>query len=51
MPLKYAGMDAKESHKRALEVLDAVGLSDRVDHGPSELSGGQQQELLLLELW
>ena len=43
LPLKYAGMDAKESRKRALEVLDAVGLSDRVDHGPSVLSVGQQQ--------
>ena len=47
LPLKYAGMDAKESRKRALEVLDAVGLSDRVDHGPSELSGGQQQRVAI----
>ena len=47
LPLKYAGMDPKESRKRALEVLDAVGLSDRVDHGPSELSGGQQQRVAI----
>jgi len=47
LPLKYAGMDAKESRKRALEVLDAVDLSDRVDHGPSELSGGQQQRVAI----
>ena len=47
LPLKYAGMDARESRKRALEVLDAVGLSDRVDHGPSELSGGQQQRVAI----
>ena len=47
LPLKYAGMDSKESLKRALEVLDAVGLSDRVDHGPSELSGGQQQRVAI----
>ena len=47
LPLKYAGMDSKESRKRALEVLDAVGLSDRVYHGPSELSGGQQQRVAI----
>jgi putative ABC transport system ATP-binding protein len=47
LPLKYAGKDPKEAHKRALEVLDAVGLSDRVDHGPSELSGGQQQRVAI----
>ena len=47
LPLKYAGKDPKESHKRALEVLDAVGLSDRIDHGPSELSGGQQQRVAI----
>jgi putative ABC transport system ATP-binding protein len=47
LPMKYAGKDHKESHLRALEVLDAVGLSDRVDHGPSELSGGQQQRVAI----
>lgn len=47
LPMKYAGKDHKESHSRALEVLDAVGLSDRVDHGPSELSGGQQQRVAI----
>ena len=47
LPLKYAGKDPKESHKRALEVLYAVGLSDRIDHGPSELSGGQQQRVAI----
>jgi len=47
LPLKYAGKEHKESHKRALEVLDAVGLLDRVDHGPSELSGGQQQRVAI----
>lgn len=47
LPLKYAGKEHKESLKRALEVLDAVGLLDRVDHGPSELSGGQQQRVAI----
>jgi len=32
-----------ERRARALEILDSVGLSDRVKHKPSELSGGQQQ--------
>ena len=47
LPLKYARKDPKESYKRALEVLDAVGLSVRVNHGPSELSGGQQQRVAI----
>ena len=47
LPLKYAGKDSKYSHQRALEVLNDVGLSDRVDHGPSELSGGQQHRVAI----
>jgi putative ABC transport system ATP-binding protein len=36
-----------ERRKRALELLDSVGLSDRIDHYPSELSGGQQQRVAI----
>ncbi|MGH9011048.1 MAG: ABC transporter ATP-binding protein, partial [Acidimicrobiia bacterium] len=42
LPLTYAGVKPKERRRRALEALEAVGLADRADHGPSELSGGQQ---------
>ena len=45
LPLKYAGKGKEESVQRATEVLQAVGLDDRMHHGPSELSGGQQQRV------
>jgi putative ABC transport system ATP-binding protein len=41
MPLIYAGERART--ERAREALGAVGLADRVDHQPTEMSGGQQQ--------
>jgi putative ABC transport system ATP-binding protein len=45
LPLIYAGMGKDTRQQRALEVLDQVGLSDRVDHKPNELSGGQRQRV------
>jgi putative ABC transport system ATP-binding protein len=47
LPLKYAGKAKEESLQRATEVLQAVGLDDRIHHGPSELSGGQQQRVAI----
>ena len=47
LPLIYAGIRSSERKKRALEVLDRVGLSDRVDHKPNELSGGQRQRVAI----
>jgi putative ABC transport system ATP-binding protein len=43
MPLLYAGVSASERRKRALEMLELVGLADRGHHMPNQLSGGQQQ--------
>ena len=42
LPLIYAGVRLGERRSRAREALAQVGLSDRVDHRPGELSGGQQ---------
>lgn len=47
LPLKYAGVKEDAATKRAKEVLDKVGLSDRMDHSPAELSGGQQQRVAI----
>ena len=47
LPLLVAGMPGKKARKRALEMLDRVGLSDRVRHQPAELSGGQRQRVTI----
>ena len=47
MPLIYAGVPPKERRRRAMEMLDRVGLSDRMYHFPNQLSGGQQQRVAI----
>ena len=42
-PLLFADVPKKERNERAAEILDLVGLYERKDHRPSELSGGEQQ--------
>lgn len=45
LPMVYAGNTKSERDVRAKEVLDQVGLSDRMDHHPNQLSGGQRQRV------
>ena len=47
LPLIYAGIGAKERHRRSREALERVGLGERIDHVPSQLSGGQQQRVAI----
>ena len=47
LPLTYAGYGKNEALKKAKQVLDKVGLEDRVSHKPNELSGGQQQRVAI----
>ncbi|MDG1674193.1 MAG: ABC transporter ATP-binding protein [Flavobacteriales bacterium] len=45
LPMVYAGIAKAERQERAREVLQQVGLGDRMDHRPNELSGGQRQRV------
>ena len=45
LPLGYRGLPQAECRRRALEALERVGMSHRVDHYPGQLSGGQQQRV------
>jgi len=47
LPMLYAGVKRKERRKKALELLEAVGMSERVNHFPNELSGGQKQRIAI----
>lgn len=47
MPMLFGGMKPAERRKRAKELLERVGLGDRVDHKPTELSGGQMQRVAI----
>lgn len=47
LPLVYAGVNGRERRRRAIEALQAVGLGDRLNHRPAELSGGEQQRVAI----
>lgn len=47
LPLLLDGISAPERRKRVLELLNAVGLADRVAHRPSQMSGGEQQRVAI----
>ena len=47
VPLVYAGVSRAERHKRAKEVLEKVGLGDKLKNKPNQLSGGQQQRVAI----
>ncbi len=47
LPLLLVGTRPREARRRALDMLDRVGLGHRVEHRPSELSGGEQQRVTI----
>jgi putative ABC transport system ATP-binding protein len=47
LPLVYRGVNGRERRRRVTEALETVGLRDRVDHRPNELSGGEQQRVAI----
>src|SRR5690606_32689715 len=46
-PLAFAGVPRREHKRRALELLDRLGLAARAEHRPSQLSGGEQQRVAI----
>ena len=47
MPMLFGGLPVRERRERATELLARVGLGDRVEHKPTELSGGQMQRVAI----
>jgi putative ABC transport system ATP-binding protein len=47
LPMAIAGVPRTQRHKRAEELLELVGLKERSDHKPSQLSGGEQQRVAI----
>ncbi len=47
LPMAIAGLNRDERRKRAEELLETVGLKERMNHKPAELSGGEQQRVAI----
>ncbi len=47
LPMMYAGKGKRDRNKRAMELLEMVGMKERFDHNPNELSGGQKQRVAI----
>jgi putative ABC transport system ATP-binding protein len=47
LPMLYAGISKIQRHEQAREALEKVGMQDRLDHRPAELSGGQNQRVAI----
>jgi putative ABC transport system ATP-binding protein len=47
LPLAYQGVGRRERNRRAAEMLERVGLAERLKHHPNQLSGGQQQRVAI----
>lgn len=47
VPMTLNGTSGTHRHRRAMELLEIVGLADRADHKPAELSGGEQQRVAI----
>ena len=47
LPMLYRGMEKRKRRERARELLELVGMGDRMNHKPDELSGGQKQRVAI----
>lgn len=47
LPLVYRGLGRREVRRRAAEILEKVGMGQRLDHSPDQLSGGQKQRVAI----
>ncbi|MEM1449103.1 MAG: ABC transporter ATP-binding protein [Planctomycetota bacterium] len=47
LPMRFGSVGRRDRRRRALELLDEVGLAERATHRPAELSGGQQQRVAI----